>query len=441
MTQSNNGNITNHSHDSFKVIINAQILPGGTSGGVEQFIIGLVHSLGKLVDGPEEYIIIGPWQDPYWLKPYLGPNERIISGPQPSFFRLSLLIKRIKRCLGPRNHLLVALSRVSRTLINKTTKKTKYLIHESNGFYEKLGGDIIHFPSQIFSQCKLPFIYNPHDLQHLHYPQFFTEDQKALREIVYQTGCKQAQAVAAESQWVKKDIMEQYDIDPEKIYVIPRGAPTEIYEQITEDIKNNVTDKFRLPTSFGLYPAQTWPHKNHIRLLKAISFLRDRQGISINLICTGNKNEFWPVIEKEVQNLKLLDQVRFLGFVEPYELRALYQLSQFVVFPSLFEGGGFPVLEAFLEGTPVTCSDVTSLPEYGGDAALYFDPTSVKDMAKAIEKMANDEELRETLRKRGALRIQLYTWLNTAKMYRAIYRKIANRALTKEDRKVLEAAR
>ena len=157
----------------------------------------------------------------------------------------------------------------------------------------------------------------------------------------------------------------------------------------------------------------------------------------VNLTCTGRQNDFWPTIKKRINELRLGNQVRFLGFVRPIELRALYHLAQFVVFPSLFEGGGFPVLEAFHEGAPVACSDVTSLPEYGGDAALLFDPTSTESIAEAMYRMSTERELRATLRQRGSARIGLFTWEQTAKTYRALYRQVAGRLLSDEDHHLL----
>jgi len=279
-------------------------------------------------------------------------------------------------------------------------------------------------------------IYNPHDLQHLHYPQFFTQEQIAWRETIYAAGCGYAPAVAVESQWVKDDIIRQYGIAPEKISVIRWGSPTELYKLVTNRTLVDVRQEFRLPKTFALYPAQTWPHKNHIRLLEAISSLRD-QDVFINLVCTGKKNNFWPAVKKRIRELKLEEQVRFLGFVSPTELRALYHLARFVVFPSLFEGGGFPVLEGFREETPVTCSAVTSLPEYGGDAVLFFDPTSVESIAEAVRRMGTEPELCATLRQRGSERIRLFKWERTAKAYRALYRKMAGHPLSDEERHLI----
>ena len=419
---------------SLKVAIDAQLLPGGMSGGVEQFVMGLVYALGQLDEGPEEYIIIGPWQKPGWLKPYLGPNQRIVSGAKRQASRM----ESTKRLLGPLRSSLGKLWRGTRGFVVAPPAPSSPEVPESDGFYERLGADVVHFPTnQRFVRCSVPTIYNPHDLQHLHYPQFFEQEQIAWRETFYRAGCRHAQAIAAESAWVKDDIVRQYSVTPNKVYVIPRGSPTELYEPVTDKILAEVRHGLRLPQTFALYPAQTWPHKNHIRLLEAVAWLRDRDGLVVNLTCTGRQNDFWPTIKKRITELRLGDQVRFLGFVRPIELRALYRLAQFVVFPSLFEGGGFPLLEAFEEGVPVACSDVTSLPEYGGDAVVLFDPTSTESIAEAMCRMSTERELCATLRQRGSARICLFTWEQTAKMYRALYRQAAGRPLSDEDRHLL----
>lgn len=414
-----------------KVLISAQLLPGGGAGGVEQFIIGLVHALGQLDDGPEEYIVIGPDLDPYWLEPYLGPNQRIVPGSPSSRSEL------MKRLLGPLRRPAGKLWRRARRLLLGSSRLPVPTVPESDGFYESLGANVVHFPHQSFVRCSLPMIYNPHDLQHLHYPQFFTQEELAWHETFCRAGCRYAQAIVAESRWVKNDMVRQYGIDPRKIYVIPWGSPTELYEAMTDKILMDVRQKFRLPQAFALYPAQTWPHKNHIRLLEAIRLLRDQDSLLVNLVCTGKKNDFWTTVAKHIRELRLEEQVRFLGFVSPTELRALYRLAQFVVVPSLFEGGGFPVLEAFREGTPVTCSAVTSLPEYGGEAVLFFDPTSVESIAEAARRITTEPELCATLRQRGSERIRLFNWERTARAYRALYRKVAAHPLSDEERALL----
>jgi glycosyltransferase involved in cell wall biosynthesis len=118
------------------------------------------------------------------------------------------------------------------------------------------------------------------------------------------------------------------------------------------------------------------------------------------------------------------------------DLRALYRLAQFMIFPSLFEAAGGPLVEAWKDGTPVACSAVTSLPEQAGDAALMFDPLSVESIADAVYRIAKDASMRDRLRQRGLSRLQDFSWNRTARSYRAVYRRAAC-CLTEEDRHIL----
>jgi glycosyltransferase involved in cell wall biosynthesis len=407
-----------------RVAIDAQVVPGGAVGGVEQFITALVNALGKLEDGNEEYLIIVRSDAVRWLEPFLGYNQHLLVSPVP---RDSIL----KTIWGP---LRKPLGKIWRRFVPPVPP----VVPESKGFYESLGVDVVHFPHQLFVRNRLPTLYNPHDLQHLHYPQFFSTEEIRRREVIYRAGCQEARAIAMPSEWARMDVIDRYAIDRRKIYAIPYGPVTELYDSITEDNFTETVQRFDLPSTFALYPAQTWQHKNHLRLIEAIKLLRD-EGLRVNVICTGQKNDFQLVLSKRVYEYGLQTQVRFLGFVDSMVLRSLYHLAQFVIHPSLFEGGGLPILEAFREGAPVTCSAVTSLPEYAGDAALLFDPTLVQDIANAIRRMTTDSELRAMLKTRGTAQVQKFTWERTARTYRALYRKLAGQVLDSQDLELLRA--
>ena len=160
----------------------------------------------------------------------------------------------------------------------------------------------------------------------------------------------------------------------------------------------------------------TWQHKNHLRLLDAIAHLRDKCGQKIRLVCTGSRLEpYWTEIEKHIERLQLGNQVSFLGFVTEKDLRAIYKLAQFLVMPSLFESDSSPVYEAWLEGLPVACSNVTSLPVQARDAALLFDPYNIGSIANSISRLANQSELRRELRDAGFRRLKDFDWARTAK--------------------------
>jgi len=414
-----------------KIAINAQRSPNSGAGGVESVLIALVSALGKLEDGNEEYIVIGPWEDTDWLKPCMGPNQRLVRGPRPEGEERPF--ENVPAWLRP------AARSAHKWLYDFVNPSPNgFQVPLSNGFYESLDCDVIHFPDQRFTICALPSVYNPHDLQHLHYPQFFTPNILRWRESVYPTGCHYARVIVAGSQWVKNDLTEQYGINPKKVQVIPWGAPTQAVPEPTQELLQTVARKYNLPASFAFYPAMLWEHKNHLRLLDALTFLRNQKGLTVNLVCTGNlQSAFWPKIKQHIQELNLSSQAQFLGMVSSQELRAIYKLSQFVIVPTLFEAASGPVFEAWYEGVPAACSTVTSLPEQAGNAAFLFDPFSIEAIADVLQHMTTDPLLRQDLVEKGRKRLGDFNWERTAKAYRAVYRRAAGRPLSEEDQFLL----
>jgi len=419
-----------------RIAIDAELPPAWGTGGVYGILTGLIAALGQLADGPEEYVVIGPREDPEWLAPYLGPRQRILPGPAPRD-RWPVL----KRSLGPLRPLIGRAWRALRPSPLPAAPAPVPGLPVSDGFYEQLGCGVIHFPSQALTLCALPMVYSPHDLQHLHHPEFFLPADIAAREEVYPLACRVAHTVTVAAQWVKDDVERHYQIDRRKLAVIPWAAPTVFQEEASEQARARVRDKYQLTEAFAFFPAATWPHKNHLRLLEALALLRDRHRLAVPLVCSGSQLErHWPAIEERRRALGLVEQVRFLGGVPARDVRALYSLAQFTVFPSLFEGGALPLLESWLEGTPVTCARSTMLPELAGEAALLFDPNSPEAIAEAIAAMAKNPSLRADLSRAGRERVRKFTWERTAKTYRAVYRQAARRALNEEDRALLQGA-
>jgi len=173
-------------------------------------------------------------------------------------------------------------------------------------------------------------------------------------------------------------------------------------------------------------------------LLRALALLRDRDGVRLNLVCTGIRNDFFHAVASEVERLHLHDQVHFLGYLPEEVLKQVYRSALFMVFPSLFEGAGLPVLEAFHLGLPVACSNVTSLPEYGGNAALLFDPRDDNAIATAMGRLVKNEALRRDLVELGRARSGLFTAEAMASAYRTIYRLAAGLPVGNEERHLLE---
>jgi glycosyltransferase involved in cell wall biosynthesis len=414
-----------------KVAIDAQIYPH--SGGISSVVIGLISALGKLTDSDDEYLILCPHEDPDWLNPYLGPNQSTHVRSAPGEQGAS---ETLKRMLGPLRPTVRHVYRKIFPLREKADVNPDE-VPISDGFYESLGCDVLHIPYQDFVMTPIPTIYNPHDLQHLHYPEFFDPAEIARRNNLFSAGCRYANTVVTGSEWVKQDLLNHYAIHASKIQVIPWAPPTQAYREPSSEILNDVKKNYSLPETFGFYPAFTWAHKNHLRLIDAIAKLRDRDGLNVNLVFVGARTSFSERIDRQISGHNLGNQIWTLGEVSTEVLRALYSLAQFVVVPSLFEAASGPMFEAWQDGVPVACSNVTSLPEQAADAALIFDPMSVDSIAAAIKKIATEAELRQQLILRGEKRLKDFSWDRTARAYRAVYRRAAGVNLTEEDQHLL----
>lgn len=405
-------------------------LVSGLQGGVQQVVIGLAHGLSRLDDGPERFSFLVFPGHSGWLEPYLGGACRLLPA------------KPLPKKRGAAARTISTAPRAFRRLRSSVPgARSAVRLAESDGTIEASDVDIMHFPLQTAFVASVPSIYHPHDLQHLHYPEFFTKVDWEGRELAYRSFCDRAAMIPVTSEWNRRDLLEHYSLPEEKVVVIQLAPAIGAYSPPTPEDLQHTRARFALPDRFVFYPAQTWAHKNHLRLVEAIACLRDEGRVNIPVVCSGTRNDFYRVIARRVRELDLEASFVFTDFVEPEELYALYQLCQCVVVPTLFEAaGGFgPIAEAFLAGRPVACSSVTSLPAEVGDAALVFDPLDVVDMAQAVYRLWSDRALCDQLVDRGRLKVGRYDWVRTAGIFRAHYRRIAERQLTDEDKALLAA--
>lgn len=408
-----------------RVVIEASLIPG-EAGGVEQATEALVSALGKLTDGDEEFVVLTDARAPHWLDERLGPNTRAVSRPgKPQARRRA--VKEAIRHVPP---LFLALRAARRRL------RPTGLLESHDPFVEALQPDVVHFPYQTFYPTSAPSLFGPHDLQHLHFPEFFPADVVRERQALYPAWCSRATAIEVAAAQVKNDLSERLGVPRSKIYVVHRPSPTQFAAEPNIATLTEVREQYRLPESFVYFPAQSWPHKNHLRLLQAVSSLRD-SGRPLNLVLSGRQNEHWPEISAEIRRLGLEAQVTALGYIPGHHVRPLYRLAAFTVFPTLFEGGGIPAMEALTEGSPLTCSDLPVLKEQVCDAADLFDPHSVRSIADALLRLSSDNAYRDELSRRGKAIAQEVTWENAARTYRALYRNLANVPLGAADQALL----
>lgn len=413
-----------------RVVINAR-LRDGESGGVQQWVIGLAAALSDLEDDTEEYLYLVTPGHEGWLEPFLGRRGRILTRRRPPLAkrvarRVRRRVRNLQRALRPPT------ASQQAAPVTSAPTSTGSVLSRSDGLIEAAHADVIHFPFQEAFLTVVPSIFQPWDLQHRHLPEFFTASQIETRESNYRAYCKQATLVIAPSAWVKNDLVDQFGLDPERIAVVNVPPVTAAYAEPSPADLEAIAERLDLPERFIYYPAQAWPHKNHIRLLEALGMLR-AEGLAVQLVCTGRANQRHDELMAEVDRLGLTEDVRFLGFVESADVQVLYHRARALVFPSLYEGWGLPIVEAFRSGLPVACSNVTSLPELVGDAALVFDPYDPADIAAAVRRVWTDDALATELARRGHEAVAAYDWRETALLVRAHYRHVAGLTLTAED--------
>lgn len=246
-----------------------------------------------------------------------------------------------------------------------------------------------------------PFAFTLHDLQERHYPENFNIAQRFWRRTVYGALARRAARIVCESGYVKEDIVRFCGVPAKKVAVVPAPpVTTHMQEELPAQRLDEVCAKFELPDQFIFYPAQFWPHKNHLRLVQAFAEVA-RHHTRCHLLLTGKpRGEFQRVCAR-VQELGLATRVKHVGYVSTSELNAIYKTCTLVVIPTLFESISIPVYEAFALGAPVCASRIGALPEQIGEAGELFDPFSVQEIARTICAALADEDRRRELVRRG----------------------------------------
>ncbi len=248
----------------------------------------------------------------------------------------------------------------------------------------------------------LPTISLVHDVQYRLYPRFFSSAERAERDRDFMRAVRQADRITCTSQFVRHTIIETGAVAPDRVVAIhPRLSRRLIRPEVD---RSDLLARWHLePDRFLVYPANFWPHKNHQLLLTALGMHHAAHPDSrLKVVCTGEPNHYFASVSAAADRMGLTDRVVFPGFVSDEQLAALYASSLGIVFPSLYEGFGLPVLEAMAFGKPVVCSRATSLPEVAGDAALFFDPRSPRDLCQAMTRLLTEPGLADRLARAGA---------------------------------------
>lgn len=252
-----------------------------------------------------------------------------------------------------------------------------------------------------------------HDLSFERYPEFFSRRQKFWhKRINPRKQAEQADKIIAISESTKSDLIGLYGIAPDKIQVIYSGVS--FLKNITEIEKKSCAEKYNLPANFILFLGTLEPRKNILGVIKAFEVLKNNQMPDLKLVIAGGRGWLCRDLFDYAGVSKYKNDIIFLGRVLDREKEILYSLAMVFVFPSFFEGFGFPPLEAMACGTPVVTSNISSLPEVAGDSALMINPYKTDEIAGAVRALLDNNNLKTTMAEKGKKRACQFSWQKCA---------------------------
>jgi glycosyltransferase involved in cell wall biosynthesis len=264
-----------------------------------------------------------------------------------------------------------------------------------------------------------------HDCIHLMFPQYLPNRFAfGYARASIALAARRATRVLTVSESSKRDILRFVDADPNKIDVIYNAYDERFAVEPREEDVVRVRERFQLHDEFVLYAGNVKPHKNLERLIEAFSLVRKRGLDHLKLVLIGDEISKYAALRRAVHRHQLHKYVRFLGYVPEETLAVMYRLAGVFVFPSLYEGFGLPPLEAMASGTPVVTSNVSSLPEVAGDAAVLVDPYDPSAIADGIYRVLTDEALRRSMRQKGIDRARQFSWEQSVRRVHDIYQEV-----------------
>jgi glycosyltransferase involved in cell wall biosynthesis len=287
----------------------------------------------------------------------------------------------------------------------------------------KARADLFHAPHYVvspFTHC--PTVVTIHDCIHLRFPQYLPNRAALVyARWMMRSAAHRARRILTVSQASKGDILSYLGVPASKVDVIYNALDERIATPPTAEDLARVRERFLLTDPFVLYAGNIKPHKNLDRLIEAFARVREHVPGDLKLLIIGDEISKYQNLRRLVHRCQLHQHVRFLGFVSDATLAALYRMAAVFVFPSLYEGFGLPPLEAMASGAPVVTSNVSSLPEVVGDAALLIDPLDAGAIAEAIRRILTDTTLREDLIRRGHERVHAFSWERSVARVRQTY--------------------
>jgi glycosyltransferase involved in cell wall biosynthesis len=261
-----------------------------------------------------------------------------------------------------------------------------------------------------------PYVMPIFDLQHRFQPEFpevSADGEWEEREYVFRNGTRHATLILAGSEASKEEILDcygGYGITTERVKILPYLPAPYLCPDVSSEERAIVRRQYSLPERYFFYPAQLWPHKNHVRLVQALGLLKADHQSDIHLVFCGThqgriRTWVYQDMMREAHRLKVAEQIHYFDYVPNEAMSALYAEAVALVMPTFFGPTNIPVIEAWLFGCPVLTSDIRGIRQHVGDAGLLVDPTSVEALAAAMGRLWNERGLRSQLAERGTQRL------------------------------------
>lgn len=278
------------------------------------------------------------------------------------------------------------------------------------------GCEVFFYPNIIFGATSktCPTVTTFHDLSFEYHPEFLSFKKKIWHALVNpRDRARRSSLILAVSQSTKADLVDKYGVPPGIVRVVPSGINLPAANLGEQALL--VKRKYRLPDKFILFFGTKEPRKNVIGVIAAFEKSYQNGKIKMPLVIAGSSGWLEKGWRQAIARSSVTQMIQRVGFVEQSDKLALFSLADLLVFPSFYEGFGFPPLEAMSVGTPVITSSISSLPEVVGDAALLVNPYNIEEIATAIEQLQTDADLRSTFIKRGWQRVQRFSWDQAAR--------------------------
>ena len=357
--------------------------------GIGTYIRNLLRHLARL-DRDTEYVLLCREAD-LGVAAQLGENFRTVLEPSPNY------------SLREQIHVPWLLSRVR--------------------------PDLYHAPHYVLPVAvPSPAVVTIHDCIHLMFPQYLPNRAAyAYAKATMWAAAKQSDCILTVSEASKRDILRFFNVPADKVVVVYNAIDERFsLEPQPEDVER-VRERYQLDQRFVLYAGNIKPHKNLVRVIEAFAVLLTEDP-ELKLLIIGDEISKLPELRRAVHRHKLHKHVRFLGYLPDDTLAILYRLAAVFVFPSLYEGFGLPPVEAMASGTPVVTSNLSSLPEVTGDAAVLVDPYDVESIVAGVRRVLTDPVLAAEMRRKGLIRAREFSWARSVEKTLNVYRAIGGKS-------------